>query len=181
MSRTGKTVPPADVEPLGSRRKRSGSRKTLEPYFVGLLVTLVFTVALVQGLLRYDDIRRVLNSAIRLEGEPLSRVVPGVEKAAYPWFDWPFPEGAHQTFVYFRFLSEPQGKVWAIRDGRPVKEITPDDGVVTCAEGEILEVLIEKGEVRLVVSDTAPNLLFPSVSTLVSGSGRILVGAVETR
>lgn len=181
MSRTGRTARPAEVEVVGSRKERSGSRKTIEPYFLGLLVTLVFAVVLVQGLLRYDDIRKALNSAIRLEGEPLSRIVPGVDKAAYPWFDWPFPEGAHETFVYFRFLSEPQGKVWAMRDGRPVKEITPDDGVITCAGGEILEVLAEKGEVRLVVSDTATNLLFPAVSTLVSGSGRILVGTVETR
>lgn len=163
---------------VGGRAKddRKDSRGFLDRWVPRTTVILLSLLALVQGLLRYEDMRALLNESLRLEGEPLMRAVAGLGRPAYPWLDtraegYDEEGGPAQGVVYLRLLSRPRGEVWALVNGRAVKRITEDDGVLACEDGDLLEILCDQGEVNILVTYVSDNLAEPAQGVWVKGSG----------
>jgi hypothetical protein len=163
-----------------SRRGRSDrrdSRGFLDKWVPRTIAVLLSLLALVQGLLRYEDMRALLNESLRLEGEPLLRAVAGLGRPAYPWLDTTAEAygdeegGPAQGVIYLRLLSEPKGEVWALVNGRAVKRITEDDGVLACQDGDLVEILCDEGEVNVLVTYVSDNLAKPAQGVWVKGSG----------
>lgn len=157
-----------------------------ERRLVRLVVSLLCLVAVIQGLLRFDEVRALLNESIRLEGEPLAQVVAGLGEPATPYLEldsvWADEDGSEtQGMVFLRLLAKPKGEVWALVNGRAVKQITQDDGAISCKQGDLIEVLWEKGEGNVLVSAVSDNVSFPSVGTWVKGQGILLIGRVKIR
>ncbi len=160
----------------------------MEQGFGGKLVRFVASllcfVAIVQGLLRFDEVRRLLNESIRLEGEPLARVMAGLREPVTPWLEsgsiWEDQDSRDaQGMVFLRLLTKPKGEVWALVNGRAIKQITQDDGAVSCRQGDLIEVFWEKGEGNVLVSAVSEKISFPTVGTWAKGRGILLIGRIR--
>ena len=170
-----------------SARRRGASnggsdRGFLDRWALRTTVALLCFLAVVQGLLRYEDLRALLNESMRLEGAPLARAVAGLDRPAYPWLDAAVAEpgfdGASQGVIYLRLLSKHKGKVWALVNGRAARIISEDDGVLACQDGDLVEILCEKGEANVLVTYVSDNLSQPRVGVWVKGSGILLLSRV---
>lgn len=176
--------------PDSLRRGKSGSRASPEARltrrFTACLVALAVTVACLQILLRFENVRRLLNESIRLEGVPLGRVVEGLDDPVYPWLDWQpgssGPAGAGETAViYLRLLHEPPGEVWVLVNGRAIRAMDRDGAVIPVADGDRVEVYCPEGRVEVVVSSASPGLSAPEVGVWAGGEGRVFVTGVEMK
>ncbi len=185
---------------MGQSRSNRGSARTsnrgtdkrsdrgfLDRWVLRTTVVLLCFLAVIQGLLRYDDMRALLNESIRLEGEPLARAVAGLDRPAYPWLDTTiadFEESSDEAtegVIYLRLLSKSKGKVWALVNGRAAKLITADDGALACQDGDLVEILCEKGEANVLVTYVSDNLSQPRVGVWVKGSGILLLSRVTAK
>lgn len=169
------------------RRTRKVLReRSFETRYVRFVVTFLCVVGVIQGLLRFDDMRRLLNESIRLEGEPLSRAVAGLKEPAETWIEWP-PVNAGDiaagrvATICLRFIGRPQGALWVLVNGRAVKRLSVEDGVVSCKDGDLVEILSDKGTINVVVSSTSENVVSPKIGTWVKGKGIVLLGRVRTK
>lgn len=146
-------------------------------HFLAGLLIFVIAIQLAQLI---PGVRSTLNTAIRLEGEPLERIVAGVDEPAYPWLDLcdpAEPAGA----IYLRLTRRPKGEVWILVNSRPVRMVDGDGGTLTIRHGDFVEILAEGGEVMVLVSSASSNVQFPGAGIWVSGQGRMLLGRVRLR
>jgi len=189
-----------------ARAKESSDSGFLDKWLPRTAAILLCVVAVVQGLLRYEDMRTLLNESLRLEGEPLARAIAGLDRPAYPWLDSMVassdakavetdetgesgkPTGnagktgeAARGVIYLRLLSKPKGEVWALVNGRAVKLITEDDGVLACKDGDLIEILCEKGEANVLVTYVSDNLAQPAQGVWVKGSGILFLSRVTAK
>jgi len=166
-------------------RYRAAPERAFEARYVRFLAAFFCVLGIVQGLLRFDNVRRFLNESIRLEGEPLARAVTGLQDPVYTWIPWPpyddadVAKGEVATF-YLRSIGDSSAKVWVLVNGRAVKRITPEDGTFVAKNGDLIEVAVESGSASLVLSGASENVLSPEVGTWIKGSGIMLLGRVRT-
>jgi hypothetical protein len=149
-----------------------------------VVITLLCLVAVVQGLLRFDSMRRFMNEAIWLEGEPLARAVSGLKEPFYTWIQWP-PAGSSQDgtsnvgIMCIKFIGKPNKNVWILVNGKTAKRAVEEDGVITCRDGDLIEIIAERGQANVCVSAASGNILGPQVGTWVKGEGILLLGRVK--
>ncbi|MGI6162456.1 MAG: hypothetical protein ACOYEQ_00815 [Bacillota bacterium] len=174
------------VNSLESRRVRKKQRRTesIESGYIAVVITLLCLVAVIQGLLRFDSMRRFMNETIRLEGEPLARAVSGLKEPFYTWIEWP-PAGSGQQstnntgILCIRFIGKPNKDVWILINGKAAKRFDDEDGVIVCRDGDLIEIIAEKGQANVVVSAAGSNIVHPQVGTWVKGEGILLLGRVK--
>jgi len=170
-----------------AKTRESSDAAFLDKWLPRIAVIMLCVVALVQGLLRYENMRTLLNESLRLEGEPLARAIAGLDRLAYPWLDAMVLSSDEETgeaaqgVIYLRLLSKPKGEVWALVNGRAVKRITEDDGALACSDGDLIEILCEKGEANVLVTYVSDNLAQPAQGVWVKGSGILLLSRVAAR
>ncbi len=139
-------------------------------------------VAVIQGLLRFDSMRKILNESVWLEGEPLVRAVTGLKQPFYTWIEWPPAQGASPGQVgilCLKFIGKPNKNVWVLINGQVAKRAVVEDGVVMCKDGDLIEIVAEKGQANVVVSAVSRNVLLPEAGTWVKGEGILLLGRVK--
>lgn len=164
-----------------------GGRPVLKPgehRYLRFLVILLCLLATVQGLMRNQEIRRLLNESVRLEGEPLARAVSGLTEPANTWLSWPVlsegePQSQKVAFFYLKFIGGSDRSVWVLVNGRPQKRITREDGVVAARHGDLIEVAVESGWASIVVSDVQGHVVSPQPGTWIKGQGILLLGRVK--
>ena len=69
----------ARIESRQARLRQERSR-SLESRYFRFLICFVCLVVILQGLLRFDSMRALLNKTIWLEGQPLGKILSGVEE-----------------------------------------------------------------------------------------------------
>ena len=143
---------------------------------------LAVVVVVVQVALRSENIRRLLNESIRMEGLPLTVQVQGLDDPARPWLDWPpAGESGETGMLCLRVLRQSRGEAWVVLSGRPVQVLPPEGAVVTVRDGDRVEVSSPAGEVSVLVSSVSGNIEAPLPGDWVAGSGRFEVCVVELR
>jgi len=176
---------------MGIRFGKKTARKKLrqssfDAWYARLLVILLCLTGITQGILRLDHMRRLLNHSIRLEGEPLAQTLTEIEAPAYTWIQWsPVSkrdlEGEKTAIICLRAVGNVNRDVWILVNGKAVKKLSAQDGVVMCKGGDLVELVSEKGEVNVVVSATSKNVLIPRLGTWVKGKGIIVLGRVRLK
>ncbi len=174
------------VNSLESRQERKKRRRaeSIESGYTMVVITLLCLVAVIQGLLRFDSMRRFMNEAIWLEGEPLTRAVSGLKEPFYTWIEWP-PAGSsqestiHTGVLCIRFIGKPNKDVWILINGKAAKRVVDEDGVIVCRDGDLIEIITEKGQANIVVSAAGSNIVHPQVGTWIKGEGILLLGRVK--
>ncbi|HPZ85726.1 MAG TPA: hypothetical protein PLR82_05135 [Bacillota bacterium] len=163
-------------------RLRQERRKCFDSRYFGFLLAYLCLVVLVQGLLRFDSMRALLNKTIWLEGQPLAKALSGVEVPIYTWLQWPPAEHVYTKdtgVICLKFIGEPNPHVWIVVNGHAAKRADPADAVVVCCHGDVIEIVAEKGTANVVVSAVSSNVLTPSVGTWVKGEGVLSLGRVN--
>lgn len=167
----------------GEKKPRQSS---FDAWYIRLLVAFLCLTGIIQGILRFDHMRRLLNESMRLEGKPLAQTVAGVEVPAYTWIEWPPVNerdlaGEKTAIICLKAVGNVNRDVWILVNGKAVKRLSAQDGVVMCKDGDLVELVSEKGEVNVVVSATSKNVLIPKLGTWVKGKGIILLGRVRLK
>ena len=166
---------------FGSEEERRAER-LFERRLSWSLALLVAIVILIQWAMRSQDIRRLLNESIRMEGLPLSVEVRGLAEPARPWLDWPpSEEGVATGMLYLRVLTESRGEAWIVLNGRPVRTLPPEGAAVTVRDGDRVEVLSLDGETGVLVSGASSNVVAPKPGTWAAGRGCLEISTVEIR
>jgi hypothetical protein len=172
------------VKRIRSRQARLRQERatSFESAYFRFVISFLCLVIIVQGLLRFDSMRALLNKTIWLEGQPLAKAISGVEEPIYTWIQW-FPAAHTDTgsvgIICLKFVGEPNQHVWILANGKTAKRAVAEDGVVVCRNGDEIEIVAEKGLANIVVSAVSSNVSSPSVGTWVKGEGVLLLGRVK--
>jgi len=161
------------------RQERS---RSLESRYFRFLICFVCLVVILQGLLRFDSMRALLNKTIWLEGQPLGKILSGVEEPICTWIQWPPAGYIHSDglgLICLKSIGEPNDHVWIVVSGKTAKRAVAGDGVVVCRDGDVIEIVAEKGLANIVVSAVSANVSSPSVGTWVKGEGVLTLGRVK--
>ncbi len=163
-------------------RLRQERSKSFESGYFKFLIAFLCLVAVIQGLLRFDSMRALLNESVWLEGQPLARALTGFEEPLFTWIEWPLAHDAQAGevgIICLRFVGEPNNNVWILVNGKAAKRAVTEDGVVMCRDGDLIEIVAEKGRANVVVSAVSSNIASPHVGTWVKGEGVLLLGRVK--
>lgn len=161
------------------RQKRE---EVFDSRYFGFLLAFLFVLCVIQGFLRFESIRARLNASIWLEGQPLAVNLEGLEQPVYPWIDpLALKDPGIDEAVGFnlRFIGEVNDRTWVLINGWAAKKIDPEDGVVRCKEGDLIQIIAEEGRINLVVSAVSGNTSFPQLGTWVKGKGILTLGRVK--
>lgn len=171
---------------LETRKERKKQRRaqSIESGYITVVITLLCLVAVIQGLLRFDSMRRLMNESIWLEGEPLARALSGLKEPFYTWIEWPSVRSSQESTnntgtLCIRFIGKPNKNVWILINGKAAKRIVDEDGVIVCRNGDLIEIIAEKGQANVVVSAAGSNIAHPQVGTWAKGEGILLLGRVK--
>ncbi|MGI6620129.1 MAG: hypothetical protein ACOX35_01570 [Bacillota bacterium] len=163
-------------------RLRLERRKSFESGYFRFLICFLCLVVVLQGLLRFDSIRPLLNKTIWLEGQPLAKTLRGIEEPIYTWIQWPpagYGSGSEVGVICLKFIGDQNDYVWVLVNGKTAKKLVPEDGVILCRDGDLVEIVAEKGLANIVVSAVSVNVLSPSVGTWVKGRGVLSLGRAQ--
>ena len=133
-----------------------------------------------QGLLRFDSIRPLLNKTIWLEGQPLAKTLRGIEEPIYTWIQAACRIRVRQRsrVICLKFIGIKRLCV-GTGERKTAKKLVPEDGVILCRDGDLVEIVAEKGLANIVVSAVSVNVLSPSVGTWVKGRGVLSLGRAQ--